>query len=154
MNLKVITKAKKCRLQKSKIKTMLITFFDKQAVIHKELVPERQRVTSVFYVQVIGRLLKRTSLVNHNFQLRAVGSCCTTVPLPFRTGTEDISGQTRCYGDKQPTDSPDLAPAYFFLFPTVKTALKGKMFQDVEDIKENVTAELNAVLLEASADCF
>jgi hypothetical protein len=36
----------------------------------------------------------------------------------------------------------------------VKTALKGKRFQDVEDIKSNVTAELNAVPLKAFADCF
>jgi hypothetical protein len=36
----------------------------------------------------------------------------------------------------------------------VKTALERKRFQDVEDIKENVTAELNAVPLEAFADCF
>jgi histone-lysine N-methyltransferase SETMAR len=50
--------------------------------------------------------------------------------------------------------SPDLAPACFFLFPTMKTVLKGKMFQDVEDIKKNVTAELNAVPLEAFANSF
>jgi hypothetical protein len=36
----------------------------------------------------------------------------------------------------------------------VKTALKGKRFQNVEDIKKNVTAELNAVPLEAFADSF
>jgi hypothetical protein len=36
----------------------------------------------------------------------------------------------------------------------VKTAFKGKRFLDVEDIKKNVTAQLNAVLLEAFADCF
>jgi hypothetical protein len=53
-----------------------------------------------------------------------------------------------------PPCSPDLAPANIFLFPTVKTTSKGKTFQDVADIKKNVTAELNAVLLEAFADCF
>jgi hypothetical protein len=36
----------------------------------------------------------------------------------------------------------------------VKTAFKGKGFQDVEDIKKNVTAELNAVLLEDIDDRF
>jgi hypothetical protein len=41
-DLEVITKAQKFRLQKSKIKTMLITYFDKQGVIHKEFVPEGQ----------------------------------------------------------------------------------------------------------------
>jgi histone-lysine N-methyltransferase SETMAR len=51
-----------------------------------------------------------------------------------------------------PPYSPDLAPADLFLFPTVKTALKGNRFQDVEDIKKKVTAELNSVPLEAFAD--
>jgi hypothetical protein len=34
----------------------------------------------------------------------------------------------------------------------VTPALKGKRFQGVEDIKKNVTAELNALPLEAFAD--
>jgi hypothetical protein len=36
----------------------------------------------------------------------------------------------------------------------VKTAFKGKRFQDVEGIKENLTTKLNAVPLEAFADYF
>jgi hypothetical protein len=36
----------------------------------------------------------------------------------------------------------------------VKTAFKGKKFQDAEDIKKNVTAEMNAVILEDFAGCF
>jgi hypothetical protein len=52
-----------------------------------------------------------------------------------------------------PPYSPDLTPADFFLFPTVKTALKGKSCQD-EDIKKNVTAELNAVPLQVGGDFF
>jgi histone-lysine N-methyltransferase SETMAR len=53
-----------------------------------------------------------------------------------------------------PPYSPDLSPAKFSLFPTVKTALKGKRFEDVEDIKKNVTAEMNAIPLGAISDCF
>jgi hypothetical protein len=41
-----------------------------------------------------------------------------------------------------------------FLFSKAKIALKGKKFQDAEDIKENVTTELQAVLLEVIAGCF
>jgi hypothetical protein len=50
--------------------------------------------------------------------------------------------------------SSDLTPVDIFLYPTLKTAFKGKRFHDVEDIKKNLTAELNAVPLEAFADCF
>jgi hypothetical protein len=45
-----------------------------------------------------------------------------------------------------PLYSPDLAPADFFLYPTVKTALK-RRFQDVDDIKKNVMDELNTLFL-------
>jgi hypothetical protein len=41
-----------------------------------------------------------------------------------------------------------------YLFPKVKTALKGKKFQEVEDIRRSTTTELKAVLLEAFSDCF
>jgi histone-lysine N-methyltransferase SETMAR len=38
-----------------------------------------------------------------------------------------------------PPYSPDLTPADFFLFPKLKSQLKGKCFQDNSTIKANVT---------------
>ena len=35
----------------------------------------------------------------------------------------------------QPAYSPDLAPAYFLLFPKLKTPMKGKRFATIEEIK-------------------
>jgi hypothetical protein len=40
--------------------------------------------------------------------------------------------------------SPDLAPNDFHLFTKLKSALKGRRFQDTEDIK-NVTTALKAI---------
>jgi hypothetical protein len=37
-----------------------------------------------------------------------------------------------------PPYSPDLAPADVWLFPELKSVLKGKRFSDVEDIKSSV----------------
>jgi hypothetical protein len=48
---------------------MLITFFDKYDAIHEEFVPEGQTVNSAFYVEVIGRLLKRISRVRPQFRV-------------------------------------------------------------------------------------
>ena len=36
----------------------------------------------------------------------------------------------------QPPYSPDLAPANFFLFPKLKTPMKGKRFATIEELKE------------------
>ena len=48
---------KKSRLQKSKVKTVLIAFFDSNGIIHKEVVPAGQTVNSAFYEGVLKRLL-------------------------------------------------------------------------------------------------
>jgi len=44
----------------------------------------------------------------------------------------------------QPPYSPDLTPADFFLFPKLKTSLKGHCFQTIEKIHENVIRELGS----------
>ena len=45
----------------------------------------------------------------------------------------------------QPPYSPDLAPADFFLFPQLKSSLKGHRFQTIEEIEENWTRDLRAI---------
>ena len=45
----------------------------------------------------------------------------------------------------QPHYSPDLAPRDFWLFPKLKSPLKGKRFQTVDEIQENMTGWLMAV---------
>jgi hypothetical protein len=143
------------RLQNSKIKTTLNTFFDKQGVIHKEFVPEGQRANSVLYVEIIGRFLKLISRVRPQF--RAEDSWFffhENAPSDSALVVKILLAKQSVMEISHPPRYPDLAPADIFLFPTVKTALKGEMFQDVEDIKKIVTAELNAVPLEAFAGCF
>ena len=53
-----------------------------------------------------------------------------------------------------PPYSPNLALADFFLYPRLKTAIKGARFAEVNDIKDRVTAVLSSIPQEAFADCF
>jgi len=46
---------------------------------------------------------------------------------------------------EHPAYSPDLAPIVFFLFPKIKEILKGKHFDDIDDIRNNTTATLKAI---------
>ena len=41
--------------------------------------------------------------------------------------------------------SPDLVPCDFWLFPKLKSPLKGKRFQTVDEIQENMTGQLMAI---------
>jgi len=42
-----------------------------------------------------------------------------------------------------PPYSPNLAPADYFLFPKVKSHLKGRLFDSISDIQKAVTSTLN-----------
>jgi transposase len=53
-----------------------------------------------------------------------------------------------------PPYSPDLAPADFFLFPKLKSTLKGRRFQTIEEIQENAVRELRAITESAFQEAF
>ena len=46
---------------------------------------------------------------------------------------------------EHPAYSPDLAPNDFFLFPKIKEILKGRHFDDTDDIRSNTKAALKAI---------
>ena len=50
--------------------------------------------------------------------------------------------------------SPDLAPNDFFLFPKLKEILKGRHFDDIDDIRSNTTAALKAIPQNHFQNCF
>jgi hypothetical protein len=55
---------------------------------------------------------------------------------------------------KHPACSPDLAPSDFFLFPKIKEILKGRHFDDIDDIRSNSTAPLKAIPQSQFQNCF
>ncbi|UYV81375.1 hypothetical protein LAZ67_20000980 [Cordylochernes scorpioides] len=54
---------KKARMSKSRIKTMIIVFFDIRGIVHCEFVPQGQTVNSAFYLEVLRRLKRRIARV-------------------------------------------------------------------------------------------
>jgi hypothetical protein len=50
---------KKACMSRSRVKTMIIIFFDSCDIVHKELLPPGQIVNHAFYTDVFKRLLKR-----------------------------------------------------------------------------------------------
>jgi hypothetical protein len=46
---------------------------------------------------------------------------------------------------EHPPDSTDLAPNDFFLFPKIKEILKRRHFDEINDIKSNITAALKSI---------
>ena len=47
---------KKARMSRSRVKTMIVVFFDSRGIVHKEFVPPGQRANHAFYKYVLERL--------------------------------------------------------------------------------------------------
>jgi histone-lysine N-methyltransferase SETMAR len=146
---------KKARQVKSNVKTMLIAFFDIDGLVHHEYVPIGQSVNAEFYKTVLQRL--RDAVRRHR-------------PGKWRTGYWLIhhdnapahrSVTTNAFLTKHnipllphPPYSPDLAPCDFFLFPQLKKTMKGRRFDDIEQIQANATRQMRAIPQSDYQRCF
>jgi len=107
---------KKARRSKSKIKSMLICFFDSQGIVHTEFVPQGQTVDQFYYCEILEIL--KTELFACNHALRTIGCSITTMPLVTWRSLRSNFWQKRAFlWFHSPPYSPDLSPCDFFLFP-------------------------------------
>ena len=139
-------KPKNLRFPKSRIKMTLILFFDAEGAIHREFVPEGQKVNAEFYVGVLDRLLKRIRRVRTaKFQSSEWFLFHDNAPSRNAAIVQKFLANRKVAVLHHPTYSPYLAPADYFLFPKFKFPLKGRLFQTVEEIQCAVTRELNNI---------
>ena len=75
---------KELKFQKSRIKTMLIFFFDSQDVVHKKFVPAGKTLNAEFFKGVMDRLLKRIQRVLPAAFCTRDFCCCKIVRLPTK----------------------------------------------------------------------
>jgi len=119
---------------------MLVIFFDWQGLIHKEFVPEGETINAVYYKRVMERLLNRIRRVRPD-----MCSFCTTTSRPTTRKSSSSLALRKVTVLDHPPYSPDLAPADYFLFPKVKSHLKGHFFDSISDIHKDVTSALNTI---------
>jgi len=139
-------KAKKVRLQNSKVKTMLLCFCDSKGIIHHEFVPEWQNVTRSFYLSVLEGLWKRIRRVRPEYTApRSWILLHDNAPVHRAVAVQEFLARKQVCVLNHPPYSPDLSTCDYFLFPKLKIPLKGRLFEDVQDIKRAVTSSLRAI---------
>ena len=147
-------KPKKPRQSRSKIKTMLIVFFDYRGVVHHEFVPEGQTVNKEYYLAVLRRL--REAIRRKRPDLWADNSWIfhhDNAPSHSSLIVTEFLAKHEIKVIAQPPYSPDLAPCDFFLFPKLKYPLRGTRHESIEAIKRNSLKELKAIPAEAYKKC-
>jgi transposase len=135
---------KKARMSRSRVKTMIVVFFDSRGIVHKEFVPPGQTVNQAFYKDVLERLRKRVQRVRRDIADDWVLHH-DNAPAHTALSIREFLAKKNIPTLPQPPYSPDLAPCDFYLFPKLKSKLKGHHYGTVENIKKIVTDELSTL---------
>ena len=131
---------KSCQLR-SHVKVMLTVFFYSEGVVHYEFLRQGRTVNKEYYLEVMQRLCeavrkKRPDAWRENRWMLQHDNAPSH--SSFLLG--DFLAKHATTVLPQPPYSPDLAPADFFLFPTLKSTLKGRRFESTETMKTNSKA--------------
>ena len=130
-------------------------FFYWQGVIHKEFVPEGATINAVYYKGVMEKLLNRIRHVRPGMCESGDWLLLHNNALSHNvTIVKQFLAQQKVTVLDHPMFSPDLAPADYFLFPKVKSHLKGHLFDSISDIRKAVTSTLNTTAKDDSAKAF
>ena len=149
-----LPRPKKARLFKSKIKVMLIVFFDVHGIVHLEFLPQGQTINQNVYKDILRRLMR--SVREKTRELWETKSWLLhddNAPAYNALSIRQFLAENDLAVLEQPPYSPDLAPCDFFLFPKLKGVIKGTRFQDSKAITTAVTKELRAIPMESFQKC-
>jgi len=119
-------RSKKAHMQKSKLNTMLICFFEQEGIVHREFVPPGMTVNADFYCDVIRRLhenVRRKRPQKWQNQKLIIHHDNALVHRSFKVS--QFLAKKSMTVVPHPPYSPDLVPCDFFLFPKLKLQMKG-----------------------------
>ena len=146
---------KKARKSKSKVKVMLIVFFDIQGIVHFEFLPQGQTVNQTVYKEILWRLVRSVHDMRRSlWEANAWALHHDNAPAHTALSICQFLAERNIATLEHPPYSPDLAPCDFFLFPKIKSVLKGTHFSDIDSIKKAVTTELKKIPENAFQECF
>ncbi|KAF0708055.1 protein GVQW3-like, partial [Aphis craccivora] len=123
--------------------------------VHREWVPQGQTVNQHYYLEVMKRL--RENVRKKRPDSWKSGSWMLhhdNAPAHSSLLIRQFLAKNQTPVVPQPPYSPDLAPCDFFLFPKLKSTLKGRRFQTIDDIKQNTEIDLKDIPISAYQECF
>ncbi len=127
-------------------KTMAILFFDTLGVVHLEFLPRGQTIDSDFWIDVMKRMKES---IRRKCPIMWKGGFDGKTDRDFFVHMDNAPVHVSVlslafYGENNinllphPVYSPDLAPCDFWAFPSIKAKLRGRRFQNVDQLQTEI----------------
>jgi len=145
---------KKVRQVKSNVKTMLIAFFDIDRLVHHEYVPRSQTVNKEFYKHSCNT--SATLCTGHRPEKWCSGNWILhhdNAPAHRAVTTKEFLVKHNILSLPHLPYSPDLAPCDF-LFLQQKKTMKGRRFDDIEEVQANMMRQMRDITKSDFQRCF
>jgi len=142
------------RKLRSKFKVMLFIFFDILGIVIPELGPSGQTVNQQYYIEVLTKSRERVRRKRPELWINGWILHQDNAPDHNALSVKQLLANKNITVLEHPPYSPDLAPCYFFLFPKIKSVLKGTNFVSVEDVKAKTAENLNSLTEHDLRNCF
>jgi len=127
---------------------MVIVFFDIRGIVHMDWVPEGQTVNQFYYKEVLTNLHEWVR--RRKPEMWKNSSWVTQHPV-----CQDFLTKHKITVLEHPPYSPDLAPRdFFFLFPKIKSTLKGTRFESTDAVKAKAMELMNKLSEDCMQHCF
>ena len=133
---------------------MLTVFFYSDGGVHYEFLPQGRTVNKEYYLEVMQRLREAIMKKRPDAWRENQWMLQHDVPSHSSFLVRDFLAKHATTVLPQPPYFPDLASADFFLFPKLKSTLKGRRFESIEAIKTNSLAHLHSSPKTAFQECF
>ena len=148
-------RTKKAKMSKSKFKAMMIVFFDIRGIVYVHWVPEGQIINQHYYIEVLTVLRERVRKRRPDlWKTKSWKLHQDNAPAHSALSVKAFFAKYGITVLDHPPYSPDLAPCEFFLFPKVKSALKGTRFESVEAVKSKAAEIFNQLTEVDFQHCF
>ncbi|UYV81497.1 hypothetical protein LAZ67_20001364 [Cordylochernes scorpioides] len=142
-------------MSKPKTKVLLVTFFDHKDIVHYEFLPQEQTINQHVYLAILRRLpeskrkKRPEKWISGEWMLHH-----DNAPAHRALSVGDYLTKNSMLTMPHPPYSPDIAPNDFFLFPRMKSVIKGYIFDTGNAIKKKSMSVLRGITSDKYSRCF
>ena len=138
---------KKARISRSKVKFMLVYFFDAMTITYI------QRVSQYCYTGILGRFKNRVMWIRPSIA-KNLTLHHDNAPAHTTLSVAQFWTSKRIMVMPLSPYSPDLASCDFFFFQNMESAVKGYHFESTEDIQGALTQTFNDIPHTVFQECY